>query len=182
MNKKPVMIQPPGKQAKEGQYQVYQQKEQEKETPMNTPIPILIIVGLLIVGGVVYFGIKRLIERTEVSNLDYLESIIRNAFAEAAASRLHTTVDDIQRVLLDKDLSSNLSPQLRSEFRECRVSFNPSEKNLVLMIILITWRNGQVTKIEQKHSWEMLPENVRAALIRTQRPYEYSWSLPLSDI
>lgn len=38
---------------------------------------VLVIVGLLVVGGVAYIALKKLISGTETSNLDYIENSIR---------------------------------------------------------------------------------------------------------
>ena len=139
----------------------------------------LIIVGLLVVGGVAYIGLKKLISGTESSNVDYVENTIRSAVATSAANRFNTSVEEMQRILVGEDRSSSLNQRLRDEFRSCQVSFSPPEKNSVSMTLQISWVDGQTVRVTYKHEWEMLPENVRSALLRTRQPFEYNWSLPV---
>ena len=139
----------------------------------------LIIVGLLVVGGLAYIGLKKLISGTESSNLDYVENTIRGAVAASAANRFNTSVEEVQKILVGEDRSSSLNQRLRDEFRNCHVSFSPPEKNSVMMTLQIFWVDEQVVRATYKHEWEMLPENVRAALLRTRQPFEYNWLLPV---
>lgn len=139
---------------------------------------IWIIAGLLIAGIAAYFGVRRLISSTESSNLNYMENTIRTAFAGVAANRLHTSTEEVQRALSRDGSASTLGRQLREELLKCQVRFEPPVKNIVHLTLLISWKDGQVVKVEQDHEWEMLPEDVRASLIRSRHPYESSWSLP----
>src|SRR5258708_7287964 len=100
---------------------------------------VLVIVGLLIVGSMAYLGLKKLVTGTESTNLDYVESTIRSTVAAAAANRFHTSVEEIQKILLGEDRSSNLNQQLRTELSECWVSFSPPEKNIVGITLRISW-------------------------------------------
>lgn len=152
----------------------------QRRTPSMDKL-VLIIVGLLIVGGAAYLGLRRLVASAESSNVDHLENSIRAAFADAAANHLHTSVEEIQKTLTEEGSLSILGHRLRDELLECRVFFNPPVKNVVLLTLLISWKDGQIVKIEQNHEWETLPENVRAALIRTRHSYEALWSLPTQN-
>lgn len=151
---------------------------QESAERMNTFV--LVIIGLLIVGGVAYIGLRKLISTTESSNLDYVENTIRSAVAASAANRFNTSVEEVQHILVGDAQASHLRQRLHDEFRSCLVSFSQPEHNTVAMTLQISWVDGQAVRVTYRHKWEMLPEQVRAALLRNRQAFEYNWLLPLS--
>lgn len=158
--------------------QIQADNEQQQEKTRTMERVVLIIIGLLIVGGAAYLGLKKLISDTESANLDHVENTIRSAVAASAANRFHTSVEAMQKILVGEDQASYLKQRLHNEFRNCLVSFSPPEKNSVPMTLQISWVDGQAAQVTYKHEWETLPENVRAALLRTRQPFEYNWLLP----